>query len=383
MFTVADLKFSVSGILQGINLDNVTDLNGAIERAARITVQQADVPEASGIQTYNLYNQVYDYPAPDTIFGGAINDLRPQGVVRTPSQYAYKQPIELFDRTKAFLPNGVAVTFEYRSGTGIMRVSSPIPREADTLDPMSSTDGWVVAGTASGLVLDQTNYYHTPASLRFSQTVGIGTLTKTINSTDLSVYDNVGVAFLAINTPSATNLTSIELRIGSSPTDYNAVTNTTGFVGAWIANDWLLVPFDFAGSPDTGSPNWSAIDYVQVRVTSAGTLTNFRTGDLFIGLSSPFELLFQSAAVFMPTGTTVPSRTIFLDTDNILFNDAAYTIFQYECAKEIYLQSGGGMADAMYQTIENKLQNPDTGLYNKYRANNPSAQLRSVDSYYD
>lgn len=383
--TVAQLRDSVSGILQGTDLNKVTNLYTAFERAARNLLQQADVPEASGRQNYMLYDGVFDYPAPSTIFGGAFNDLRPQGVSRTTLDEVYKQPIKLFDQTKCLSSLGYQVTFEYRNGSGIMRVANSRADQSVTLDGMNATTGWSVGGSASGLALDETVYYAAPAALRFTLTgSSTGFIEKNLSvPLSLSTYDNVGVAFLAIRTPSVSNVTSIELRVGSSSANYNSVTATTGFLGAFTTDNYLLVPFDFSGASETGTPDWSAIDYVRVIVNHTGTITNFRVGALFMALPSPHELLFQSSAIFIHQDGTV-ATTIETDSDQIMLNPAAFLIYEHECAKEIAFQNGGTLASNVVQTIQAKLHGSgnDVGLYAHYRADNPSEEIRVVGNWY-
>lgn len=395
MKTVGNLKDSVAGLLTGTDLDTVTGLNGALERAVRIMATKIDVPEASGKEALALYNGVYDYPAPTTIFGSALTDLRPQGISRSQIDYVYKQPISLFDRTKATLPNGYAVTFEWNKGVGIARISSPKPSPKVVLDDMNATTGWTAAGSAASLTLDETDYYESPAALRFSLTgSSTGTLTKSLTTAlDLSDYEDVGVAFLAIKIPAGgtlANLTSVALRLGSSSTAYDLVTTTSGFIGAWTLGEWLLVALDFAGSTSTGTPDWSAIDYVQVRVAHTGAFTNFRVGGLFIALPSPHQILFQSAAVFMASGSN-PSASIVDDDDSILLNDAAFVILEHEAAKTVAFQNGGTAASAVVATLDQVLSGVrarngvmiQPGLYDKYAANNPSNQIRTTGNYYE
>lgn len=386
LHSVADLKESVSGLLTGTNLNTVTNPDGAIERAARSLVQQADIPEASGIQPLLMYGGVYYYPAPDTLFGTAINDIRRQGDSQTSIDYSYKVPLDEFSRNKGLLPNGFMLSLEYKNGVGALGISSPIPFPQAIIDPMNDTDGWTAAGSASGLAQDITNYYNPPASLRFTITgASTGTLTKTLtNPNDWSIYEDVGVAFLAIQIPAgatASNLTSVALRLGSDSGNYNEVSATQGFLGAWIANDWLLVALDFAGASQTGTPNWAAIDYVQVQLAHAATFTNFRVGGLWMSLPTPIEVLFQSSALFLADGSSAPSQRITNDNDTILLNDAAYTLLEYETAVQIGIQDGGGAATPLVQNYQ-ALLHGETGLYMKYRADNPSDELRSVGSYW-
>lgn len=390
LHTVGDLKDSVAGLLTGTNLNNVTDLTGALERAARTLVQQADVPEASGIQPITLYGGVEWYEAPETLFGTAINLIRRQGVATSPLDYSYKIPLDQFSREAKLFPNGFTMALQYKNGSAQLGISTPNTEPQVDIDKMNevgdSPNEWAVGGSASGLAKDSTNYYQQPASLRFTLTgSSSGTLTKTLaNPLKLTDYDGVGVAFLAIQIPAgatASALTSIALKLGSSSTDYNSTSATEGFLGAWIANDWLLVALDFAGASETGNPDWDAIDYVQITFAHTSTFTNFRVGGLFIALPSANEIVFQSSAIFMASGAS-PSQSITDDNDTIILNDAAYTLLEHESAYTIALQNAGGVATPLSETLKGILHNPGTGLYPLYRGDNPSGELRLIGSYY-
>ncbi len=331
MFTVGQLKDSVSGLLQGITLDNVTNLDKALERAVRVLSHKVDIPEASAVQPITLYSGVIDYAAPTDIFGGAVNDFRPQGMSRSHLDYVYRQNIALFDRTKALIPNGYALTFEYDKGTPIVRITSPKPTPRAILDSMVNTTGWTAAGSASGLTDDQTVFYTSPASLRFTLTGSdTGTLTKTINSLGLESYEDVCVGFLAIRTPSVDDLTNISLKVGSDSSNYDEVTETEGFLGAWVVDEWLLVAFDFSGSTPTGTPDWTDITYVQVSIAHTATIVNFYVGGLWLSLPTPSELLYKTPAIFKASGSL--SKTITDDDDEIILNDSAYVLYEYQCA---------------------------------------------------
>jgi hypothetical protein len=253
---------------------------------------------------------------------------------------------------------------------------------------MSDDADWTASGSVSNLTDDASVYYQEPSSLRFTLTgSSAGVLTATPNPISISSYEDVGVAFLAIQIPTgatATNLTSIQLKLGSSASDYDSVTQTTGFLGAWTAGEWLLVSFDFSGSTSTGTPNWSAIDYVQVTINHTGTFTNFRLGGLWISLPSQNQLMYQTAALFLPSGSTTPSTTITATTDTILLSDPAYTIYEYESAISVLQQTGGTNADPTMSELQSVLHGDGkrTGLYNHYRGDNPSAELRQIGSWY-
>lgn len=386
MYTVADLRDDVSGLLQGMNLNQVTNLYGAFERAASTLAQKADPPEASGRESLMLYDGVFYYPAPETIFGGALVDLRPQGQATYPDDYVYKVPVDVFNRTKCYLPNGYEITFEYDKGVGIMGVTTPNTTPKLVLDTCSDVDGWSAGGDASGLALDRTVYYEQPAALRFNLAAAgtQGYIEKNISSSDLTAYEGTGVVFVAVDLPNADGITAIGARLGSSSADYYEMSATEGFLGAWVSGQYLLVALDLATATTVGSPDITAMDYLRVFFDYDGVAqVNVRVGYVFISLPSPVELLFQSSALFLHDGTL--SITITDDNDQIILNAAAYLLYQYECAKTVAFQSGGTLSSGVVQTILAELdgQGNQQGLYDRYRADNPSQELRTLGSYYD
>jgi hypothetical protein len=390
--TISNLRDSVSGMLQGLNLNNVTNLNTALERVARQTCVLLDIPEATLRQNITLYDGVTDYLAPTNMFASAIVDLRPQGQTRWIGDDVQKQPIAEFDQEKDFVSGSTKTAFEYDKGTGIIRVVSPLPIPRIELDPMTYTTGWTAAGSASGLIADSSVYWQQPSALRFTLTgASTGTLTKTIPSQDLTNYKSVGVGFLAFRTPDAANTTSIELRIGSSASNYYSVIVTAGFIKAFSTGDWMLASFDLSTATTVGTPDITKITYAQLRIVHGATLTNFYVGDLWIALPSPNTIIYQTSAIFLPTGATTPINTITANTDQILLNDSAYAIYEIKCAIDIAQQQGGTLASGVIQTLSQELNGVrgyrgvlvQLGLLDSYRADNPSQELRVVGSYYD
>ncbi len=384
--TVQEWKQSVAGLLTGTNLQNVTYLDTALSRAARRVAQKMDAPEATGREAITLYNGVYYYRAPEKLFGTAVNIIRPQGNVNLPYATTTKVPMDLFTRGKFYFPNGYALDLEYNKGEGIIGISSNIPLPKLELSTMSDADDFTAGGSASGLITDTVNFWQNPASIRFNLTgASTGTITGSIEAVDGTSYDGVGGVFLAIQTPSAANLTSIEARVGSSASDYVSASETEGFLGAWTANDWLLVAFDLAGASETGTVDWSALDYIQVRITTGATITNFRLGGMWMSQPSINEIIYQTAAIFKDSTTGALSQSITSDNNLIILNDAAFTILEFEGAKEVALQMSGGTYTEQIKGFDDVLlgNNAQEGLYQRYTANNPSNQLRQIDSYYD
>lgn len=394
MKTVADLREEVGAILTGLDLDQVPNLYGSFERAVSTFIQKAPVLEASGRQPIMLYDGVTDYPASTKIFGGALIDIRPQGIPRNAWDDVEKMPILRFDLGKNYTtPSGYRVTFESRIEKIIMRISQNFAKKSVTLDTMTDTDDWTLAGNATGLAQDTTVFYHQPASLRFNLTAAgtQATMTKTLdNALDLTDYEGVGVAFLAIYMPDQNDavapITSVRARIGSSASAYYEMTETEGFLGSFYADDFLLVAFDLAGVAATGSPDFSEVDYLQIAINFDGTaVSNVRLGDFFIALPSNHEVLFYSPAVFVADGEE-PSAEIDDDTDTILFHPASYNIYVQEAAREVAKNQGGDISSGLIAAIDLVLEGRPglkEGIYQQFRGDNPSEELRQVGSYYD
>lgn len=390
MFNVAQLKESVAGLLTGVNLNNITNLDTALSRAARYVAQKVDAPDATGREPFTLYGGVYYYPAPDNLFGTAINLIRRQGDASSPLDYNYKVPMDVFTRGKYNFPNGYMLDVEYDKGQGIIGVSSPIPIPQLVLSTMGEGSDWTAGGSASQAVTDPVNYYQPPASIRFNLTGNsTGTQTATIQATDITTYDGVGMVFLAINDPDTVNTADVVVKIGSSPTDYYQI-DMDSFLTPSVTNE-IFLPNDtfalmngsLADATEVGSVDVENIDYLEVSIETTATITNIRLGGLWISYPSQNEIIFQTAAIFKDA-TGALSNTITSDNNEIILNQAAYSILELECAKTIALQQSGGQYTSQIKGFDEILmgQGDEPGLYNLYRADNPSNELRQVDTYY-
>lgn len=388
--TVSKLKTDVARILTGIDLDDTPDIYGAFEQAVSTLIQKADVPEASGNEPIMLYDGVTDYiPSPD-VFNASLIDIRQQGIERQPWDETTKETITRWDQEKGWTPSGYNVTFEYYNGQQIIRISQNKTMPRVVLDPMSDTSGWVASGDASNLAKDTTVYWHQPAALRFNLAQGgsLGILTKTLdNPINLNDYLGIGVNFLATMFPDGSGITSVTLRLGSSAANYYEMAVTEAFLGAWVDNQFMLTALDLADATTTGTPDISAIEYVQIRIAYDGAVqANVRFGDLWIALPCANEILYYSAAVFLADGVVTPSTDINDDDDTIILRNGTYNIYVQEAARQVAQDQGGGIASGLIAGIDLVLEGNGErklGLYQAYRGDNPSEELRQIGSYYD
>lgn len=391
--TVANLRDSVSGMLQGLNLNNVKNLNTALERVARQTCTLLDIPETTCKENLVIYDGVTDYPAASNMFGTSIVDLRPQGTTRYIGDTVQKMPGEQFDREKNWVGSETDVTVEYDNGAGIVRIVTPYPTPRIELDSMTQTTGWVASGTANSLTTDSTVIWQSPSSLRFNiSAAGTAVLAKTIPQVDLTSYLGVGVAFLAFRVTAAVPLTSVTLKIGSDNANYYVVTVTTGFVKGFTDNEWMLTAgFDLANATKVGSPVITKMDYVELDILTSGAISNMWVGDLWIALPYPAQLLYKNCAIFIPSGSSIPQSSITAITDTLTLTDEAYSIYEVQCAIEVAQQQGGTLASGVVATLKEAINGVrgyrgvlvQLGLLDTYRANNPSDRLRQTANYYE
>jgi len=390
--SIKALKDGVAGLLTGISLDNVSDLYGKFEEALSTLQQKAQLPEAMTSEIITLYDGVTDYPAPTPIFGSSIKDIRPVGQFRHSGDMAYRKGGEDFDLKKGYSPHsGYNVTFETENGINIMRVKTRFCPTRIVLDTMGLTTGWVASGSASNLTQDTSFYYHAPASLRFTLTgASVGYLTKTLTSTvDMTAFLNVGVVFLPLELQSA-NLSSLELRLGSSASAYWSLSVTQAMLGAWRTGQFDDTPFDLSLATKVGSPDITKINYIRLAFTTSATIASVRAGFLSCSLPSQHKVMFSTNGIFKATDGSI-NNFITDDDDVIILNDAAYNLYKHECALSVGFGEGGTLSEGLVATINSKLNGARTrtgaimqlGLYDIFRAANPNEDIRNTGSWYD
>lgn len=392
---VSDLKNSVAGMMTGVDLDDVTNLYQALERAGRILMQKAKMPEAVGRQFFNLYSGVYDYNLDLKLYGTSMIDLRPVGVSRSPLDYVYKDNIEDFDRTKKLGWNGYKTTVEFNNGQPILRVSTPNTIQQIVIDPMNALTGWAAGGSATTLALDTTVYYEQPAALSFNVSAGANPsnayIEKTLaNPINLSTYQQAGVVFLAIYIPSG-DLLSVGVHLGDNNANYYDISNTAAFLGSFQVGQYQLIALNLSAATPTGAVDTTKIQYIRCYVNTDGAaVTGIRMGGVWISLPSPVELIYGTAALFLNSSTLLLEQKITSDNDYIILSDQAYLLYEVESAIAVASQPGGSLASGLvagWQTQLNGARSKtgaiiELGLYDLYRGDNPTQELHTTGNWY-
>jgi hypothetical protein len=383
-YSVNTLLTDIASVTHGTTINKIPNIYGIINRAARALLLDVDPKETQRIvQLSQIFNDVYDYPCPVDLKGDKEVDIRLQAG-RMPWDVFTQEYAQTFDANKLLNTANVFYT-QWNTGVKTLRIEAPTLTAPVTITDTGSTTGWSVGGGATNLSIDQTNNVAGGGAITFDLSAGQSSgyiENSTLTPIDLSGQFNISQLFAWCNFPTGSSFTSVELRWGSSSTDYWSYTATATQMATAFVNGQNLLTFPWKNAPSVGSPNASAIDYVRVTYNYDSTL---QTGVSFCNLTSNlgfiFELQYYSKYIFRNPNTNVFQETVTdsldngllinLDTEsyNLLFNKCAFYIAQS-------LQGSDAQYDADYWQTEyiNALA--------KYKAQNPGEALKKTEVYY-
>jgi hypothetical protein len=136
----------------------------------------------------------------------------------------------------------------------------------------TSIDDWTAFGDGENLEINSYNYISPNASIEFDiSSVGgttAGIYADNFGTKDLSEYINSdGAVFVNVRLTSATNVTNLKLRLGTSSGAYHEFTANTQNDGTVFQNGWNTVRFSMLSPTTTGAPDTSDIQYVAIYMT--------------------------------------------------------------------------------------------------------------------
>lgn len=338
-YSVLNLKQDLTGVLHQTELNQITNLDGLINRAARQLLIDLDPQETKRTVEFvtPIYNDVFDYAIAEDVKGNRIIDIRPQ-VQRLPIDIwsqAYNQAFDVAKQNILSMAN--MFTMNFNTGIKTIRINAPYlnePTIINQIEAVATNGTWAVGGTASNLAVNNTNFVQGAGSLQFDVTTGAGYLeNSSMTAVDLSTYVNQAPFFVNVYIPTGANLTSVNLRIGSSSGNYYTRTVTLNQQGNAFQNGWNLCQFDWAGITSVGSPNSASLSYSRITLNmTGGTNTACKLNGLNNILGTILEYEYYSKFLFRDSITgafqetvTDDSNLINLDTEtcNIFFNKVA------------------------------------------------------------
>lgn len=348
MYSITNVKADLQGVLHGTTNNQITNLTGILNRAARQLLSDLDPQETKRIEeTPQIFDAVYDYSSPADLKGNKIIDIRPQVnriLLDNPGQ-TYSKPFDLY-KGYSTTP-GFNVDFDSASKT--LRINYPLLNTGLTVNDASSVIGdgtWTTNGSATDLTTDNTLFAWASGSLKFNSSAGAnpstgGIVNSTMSSKNLSAHENQSHIFYYVYMPIASQIISTYVKWGSSAADYWTRTLTVNAQGETFKNGWNLIKAEWNGSTVVGAPSSAAIDYVEVGFNYDGTAqTALRVNGITSKLGKIFEIVYYSKYLFRNsantwqetlTGTEDDTTTyVNLDTDsyNIYLDQVALLAVQ-------------------------------------------------------
>lgn len=345
MYSVLDLKNDLEGVLHGTTNNQIQNLDGVINRAARQLLLDLDPQETKRTVEFvaPIFNTVYDYPIAADVKGNKLIDIFPQ-VQRIPQDVwlqTYNQAFDVMKQNIFSMQNMFTMNFD--SSIKTIRINAPWlnnPVIVNEIEAIATNGTWAAGGTASNLAVNNSNFAQGSGSLQFDVTVGTGYIeNSTMTAVDLSDYTNQSSFFVWVYVPTGTNLTSVNLRIGSSSTDYYTLSVTQTQQGTAFVNGWNLCQFDWSSMSQTGTVDETSFTYARVSLVMTGTNTAVKVNGLNSILGTVLQYSYYSKYLFRNSSTDAFQETVLDDADlinldtesyNLLFNQVAYLACQQQ-----------------------------------------------------
>lgn len=334
-YSVTNLKADLAGILHGTTLNQITNLDGLIYRGARQVLLDVDPQETKRILPLAsaIYSNIYDYPIPVDLKGNKVIDIRPQ-VDRQQSDYYAQSYSRGFDISKESLNQQFNIDFN--GGVKTIRIANNSLVPGVVLNQCDSTTDngtWTAGGTASNLSVDNVNFVSAGSSLKFDMTTGTGWLeNSTMSAQNISSWLNQANTFLYTYIQTASTLTSVSLRWGSSNADYYEKTATLTQTNTAFADGWNLLSLPWLGASVTGTPDPTAISYLRVSWVSTGNQTGMHLDNIITQLGTILEIVYYSKYMFKNISSGAWQETVTDDSNTINLDTESYNLLLYQVA---------------------------------------------------
>lgn len=339
----------VNGEMAG-KFAQVQDQAVVVNRGVKYVLGDVDLRSAkrSTQLSPNLYANSYEYASPPDLKGEKIIDIRRQ--VNRPSNERWLLVDDVdFDRKKGVSYYRVAVRDENFSK--LLRIDALDTSKSKVLHSCESltANGTVAAsGDASNLTIDTNDYISGGSSINFDMAAGATTgVVQITDFTDvnLSAYEDKGSVFVWVFIPDATDaegddLTNFILRVGNDSSNYVSRTVTTNNEGVDFYDGWNLLRFDLNGATETGTVDWTAIDYLHLTVTKSASMaadTDWRIDGFVARLGEIYHVVYytkygwQTSALAYLEESTASTDLVVADTDEIeglVFKTAQYAAME-------------------------------------------------------
>ncbi len=332
-YSVSNAKQDLESILHGTTTNQITNIDGLFNRAARTLLLDLDPQETKRIVQFvsPIFNSVFDYPLAADVKGISVIDIRPQ-VNRTSLDIYNQLYSQAFDVQKQNF-NSLKSDFNINFNTALksIRINAPFllpPIILNQADTVAGNGTWATGGTASNINVNSQNYVAGIASLQFNVATGAGYVENS-TMTPINLTNNLNQAsqFLYVYMPTASQFTDVKLRWGSSASDYYEVTATQTQQGTVFQNGWNLLQFPWLGATVVGTPDVTSISYIRVTYDVTALQTNAGLNNITSVLGNILEYEYYSKYMFRDAITGAFQETVTDDSNLINLDTESYNLF--------------------------------------------------------
>lgn len=219
----------------------------------------------------NMLNGVFEYVCPSDLQASDIIDI-PAQAKRYDGEFTLV-PSEQFARR----PRKGDIAIDDFNGIRVLRIDSNTPDSSVTIDPLGVEDSgsgniWNAFGGADDVATDSDQYVVGSSSVSFDIDATIATTAglykDALPTTDLSEFILHNALFVSYaRLTSATNVTNLKLRLGSSASDYYEFTVTARLDGTAFSDGQNPIAFNALSPTTAGAPDAADITYVALFMT--------------------------------------------------------------------------------------------------------------------
>ncbi len=357
-YSVANLEQDLEGVLHGTTLNQITNLDGVINRAARKLLLDVDPQETIREIPFStpVFDSVFEYALAPDVKGISILDIRPQvnRGTRDIFNQDYSQQFSLSAQSNG--QNGLISQFNIKFNNSLKTIevnsaTAPAAVIVNTASGVSINGSWIQGGAATAPTTNNINWVANGGSIQFDIAAGADPLLATMtNSTqdanDLSAQQDQSTWFLWLNMPVGDDFEDVNLRWGSSATDYwQATAQTMTQAGTAFQNGWNQLAFQWSPATITtvGSPDVTNLTFLEVLIhTNGNEQVGVLLNNITCQMGQILNYLYYSKYMFRDANTgafqetvTDTSNLINLDTEsyNMLFYQVAYLASQQQQGK--------------------------------------------------
>ncbi len=349
-YTVLNLVQDLNGIMHGAPINDVLNFTqfNLVNRSASQLLLDCDPQET--IKTLPIvnavYSKVFDYPIPDDLKGNKVINIFPQVNQKLWDVFvqAYNQD---FNVGKNWTTSS-NFTILFNSGLktiGINWFGAQNGQVVNTADSIQNNGTWFTGGSANNLTVDNVNFVSGNGSLKFDlANAGSSGFLEDNNMGAVNLSANVfqSVLFLYTFLPIGADFTSVELRWGSSSTDYYTQTATLTQQNTSFIDGWNLLQFPWETATTVGTPNPANITYTRVVWNYNGTQQiGVRLDNIVSRLGSILNMEYYSKYLFRDAITGAFKERATSLTDFINLDTEAYNLLLYIVAAFAAQQQSG------------------------------------------